>query len=342
MIKCSKKIVCIPFLLLTMFVSSSFSSDDYIGDLKDDFVIEQTAYGPFKRTDPSKELFFTYHYYGYNSFDNVQEKISIKKGLNTYSSYNLTFSSHKIERNGEYKISFYFKPSYIDSYNGCVISLTLYDKVAKTDIHVWECKLSEKNEEKHIYKANLNTDLTHTEYTSIIDFTKEGDYIEEKFDFSEFPLTFGGEYYFDLNFTSLSFIYLSDYKFITDDIQIQFNDTYNLFPYLSKADNGKRIIHVGYSRFGNKIILINQVYYVDPTCSIMSETKYSYYVQTNHFYLPRGKEKEMNSYTYNIIFMRAGRAKNSYHLPLRFIAGRKYFGSCSNSDYCITGGVYND
>lgn len=341
MIKFNKKLSSIPLLILISISATSFSASGTVVDQLD-FVIDQTEYGPFKRTDNSKELFFTYHYYGKNTYANVQEKVGIKKGLNTYNSYNYTAFAHTIEPNGTYDFSFYFKPSYIDSINGCEISITLYDKENKVNLKVWTCKLSEANEEKYIYRSNLSSTMEHTEYASLIDFTKPSDYITEHFNFSGVPTVFADEYYFELDFSCISFTYRSAYKFVAGDLQLQFKDWYDLFPYLSKNEYGKTIIHIGYRIDGEVVTCMNRNYYVDPTCNTMSEIKYSWYTKTDHFYLPRYSQEKMNSYTYNFVMIHGGKAKVNYSFPVEFVAGRKYFGNCVDSDYCITGGVYND
>ena len=83
-------------------------------------------------------------------------------------------------------------------------------------------------------------------------------------------------------------------------------------------------------------------YYYDPLTYQMSNIERAGFLPTDRFYLPLKKQKLFEDTTFVLLVQRAGDNEVSFSIPITYNSSKALFGSCSTSDYCISGGLDND
>ena len=117
-------------------------------------------------------------------------------------------------------------------------------------------------------------------------------------------------------------------------------DYENIYPNMTKFnDNIIRVPLKADPKSMNIKFKYNTKMYVNQSTLDMSDLPLEGYTETTSFYLPFGKQEKMNNNELRIFINESGFDLADITIPLRFIEDRNYFGFCSDSDYCIHGGV---
>ena len=122
-------------------------------------------------------------------------------------------------------------------------------------------------------------------------------------------------------------------------LYLRFKDTANYFPYIKATDEYK-LVPLEYIQ-NNEEISFNFLtrMYVKTSTLQMSLTRVSGFKHTNNFYLPKQDLSVLETYDFEIYMPSFGYNSNEVHIPLQFYKDYSYAGLCSNSTYCVIGGL---
>ncbi len=166
----------------------------------------------------------------------------------------------------------------------------------------------------------------------------------EKYNFkdSSFSISEEGNY-IDSDFT---FSYDSWYTsgFAPSDIYLEVVDHNNVFEYMTKdVDDTFILPYTRTSSASSTDVVISPNFsdlYVNPYNLQMSDTYQSGFKDSGgKFYFPAYKSlSEIQSCEYNLVMETCLGNDATIIVPLQYNCSRQYFGSCSTSDYCVSGG----
>ncbi len=154
--------------------------------------------------------------------------------------------------------------------------------------------------------------------------SEEGNYIDNDFTFS-----------YDTWYTS---------GFSPSDIYLEVVDHNNVFEYMTKDSNDTfRLPYTRTSAASSTDVVISPAFsdlYVNPYNLQMSDTYQSGFRDSGgKFYFPAYKSlSEIQSCEYNLVMETCLGNDATITVPLQYNCSRQYFGSCSTSDYCVSGG----
>ena len=117
-------------------------------------------------------------------------------------------------------------------------------------------------------------------------------------------------------------------------------DLDNIFPYLTKDSNGYIKVPLICVQNGKDITLkFKNNFYYNPSTLDLSFTSRNGFIETDKFYIPKGKLKLLENATFAVEMPQFGRSFVNIIIPLTFIKDRNYLGLCSDSSHCIIGGI---
>lgn len=128
-----------------------------------------------------------------------------------------------------------------------------------------------------------------------------------------------------------------------EDMFLIFKDNDSLFPLLEEDEEGYMKVPVKCIQNGSDINFdfIGPFYYrsvfnyITLTPAISGIRLY----KTDRFILPKVGVRKLENYDFSIEMNNFGRNKNKVIIPLTFFKDRNYTGLCSDSSYCIVGGI---
>lgn len=117
-------------------------------------------------------------------------------------------------------------------------------------------------------------------------------------------------------------------------------DLDNIFPYLTKDSSGYIKVPLICVQNGKDITLkFKNHFYFKPSTLDISFTSRSGFIETDKFYIPKGKLKLLENATFAVEMPEFGRSMTNIVIPLTFVKDRNYLGLCNDSSHCIVGGI---
>lgn len=142
-----------------------------------------------------------------------------------------------------------------------------------------------------------------------------------------------------LDFSSVTFNYSSKFDYRCGEIEYHIKDYNNVYPNLKKVA-GEVVVGMNYSINNGEISFdIDEDMYVNHETLEMSSTMMSGYESTNRLFIPMGKEKQFEQDDSYLLIKDAGYSGTDITIPFKHYIDKKLVGECSDSDYCISGGV---
>ncbi len=140
---------------------------------------------------------------------------------------------------------------------------------------------------------------------------------------------------------------LSNYKLlkkdstlIYDEAILKIHDPRNVFEYLGSGTN--KYIPLKFNKNRSTFYLTFKNYmYVNPKTMQMSLIPRNNFLQTKYFYFPINKKDKLDNTLIRIEFNGYGHLKTDVYLNSKLTFENNLIGSCDNSDFCITGGIFN-
>ena len=145
-----------------------------------------------------------------------------------------------------------------------------------------------------------------------------------------------------IDISEVTFTYDEGFELINkkNNNYLKILDLDNVFPYLIKDAYG--CIYIPLECVQNKkdiTLKFKNHFYYNPSTLDISTYRLSGFVETDKFYVPKGKLKLLENATFTVEMNDFGRCKFNIRIPLTFIKDRNYLGLCSNSSHCIIGGI---
>ncbi|MBO5578507.1 MAG: hypothetical protein J5955_05365, partial [Bacilli bacterium] len=141
--------------------------------------------------------------------------------------------------------------------------------------------------------------------------------------------------------STISFNYIPTDKYQCRNVFLEINDNQNIYPNITKI-NGSNLIRIPLTIENNNgeiSLKTKSNMYVNTTTLDMSSYRSSNYIETSEFYIPLGFEEKMENNESRIVIEESGYNLNTVYIPLTYFKNTRLFGSCSDSDYCINGGI---
>lgn len=145
-----------------------------------------------------------------------------------------------------------------------------------------------------------------------------------------------------IDISEVTFTYDEGFDLINKDSNkyLKILDLDNIFPYLSKDSGGYIKVPLECIQNGKDITLkYKNHFYYNPSTLDISFTSRSGFVETDKFYIPKGKLKLLENATFAVEMPQFGRGLPNIVIPLTFVKDRNYLGLCSDSSHCIVGGI---
>ena len=141
--------------------------------------------------------------------------------------------------------------------------------------------------------------------------------------------------------STISFNYIPTDKYQCRNVFLEINDNQNIYPNITKI-NGSNLIRIPLTienNNGELSLKAKSNMYVNTTTLDMSSYRLTNYIETSEFYIPLGFEEKMENNESRIVIEESGFNLNTVYIPLTYFKNTRLFGSCSDSDYCINGGI---
>ena len=225
--------------------------------------------------------------------------------------------------NGMYiKLVLNYDTTLNETYMQQTYTYTIYPIDAHSDI----------NPEDYITEPCVNSRISYSFNNQVLN-TKQ-----ESFQFPDYIDYFNIDTYHRLNLSSVVFDYNCDYSFSYSAAYLQIYDDDNVFPYISKNDDGYFLIPLKVIQNGNKCsFAFKNQFYVHPKTAQMSFNPEEGFVLTRYFYLPKNERDQLLDKKMNVYLYGAGYGSSNITWNLTYLASQNLLGDCSDSDYCIIG-----
>ena len=319
-----------------LFSSCSFQSDlvhDSFPSLASLNVsyLKCNLYGPFSKDDPNPTIEMSYQ----SPVSDIYEYIVISEIGSSSPLYRKTITNHTIDSSGRINFSFVLP---LDDYfldSGIRLCFNFASRSMQYDSYGIYTEFYPK---KKVFINSAQT-KTYSISDTMFKFPYSVNAVTEKYDFNDTVSTFQNKDYFTLPLTGISFKYtLTNEKFTCKDCYLTTDNPYGFFNNCMKDGIVKIPLKCSYSSSKVTFSYKNSMYVNNDTFFMSLSSLYNHQ-QTNNFYLPRNKGKEMDDTKFTIVMEGCGRNDTTINIPLTYYSLRNHFGSCSDSDYCIRGGI---
>ena len=145
-----------------------------------------------------------------------------------------------------------------------------------------------------------------------------------------------------IDISEVTFTYNEGYNLVNKGVNkyLKILDLDYVYPNLTRDVNNYINIPLECVQNGKDISMkYKNHFYYNPSTLDMSFTSKSGYVETDKFYIPKGKLKILENATFAVDMPSFGRSGFNIVIPLNFVKDRNYFGLCGDSSHCIIGGI---
>ena len=145
-----------------------------------------------------------------------------------------------------------------------------------------------------------------------------------------------------IDISEVTFTYNEGYNLVNKGVNkyLKILDLDYVYPNLTRDVNNYINIPLECVQNGKDISMkYKNHFYYNPSTLDMSFTSRSGYVETDKFYIPKGKLKILENATFTVDMPSFGRSEFNIVIPLNFVKDRNYLGLCGDSSHCIIGGI---
>ena len=196
-------------------------------------------------------------------------------------------------------------------------------------------------------KINVNSYMNdnyafkgRTEYVRIAD--NKVITFQDEYQFANLATGWVIDTYNFIDFSNCYFYFNAAYPYTYHSATLTIKDNANLFPYLQNSS--KNVIFPLKIEQNANICSFSydEDIYVNEETLDMSFNASPGFVKTEKIFLPRNKKSILSSTDIKLQIVFSGRAAYTIDLTTSFIFGKSLVGSCQDSTYCVSGGVYRD
>lgn len=164
--------------------------------------------------------------------------------------------------------------------------------------------------------------------------------LEEKYSFIGWSDYFKTNRYFKLDLSELKFGYSYISPFVYEDAYMTFFDDNYCFPYLTRTGHNLISIPLKIEQIDDYCqINYAKPFYVDRNTLQLSDTYREDFELTNSFFLPKNKASNVNRIEFCFQVNNSGAYQTSFTWQMGLLTNLSLVGECSNSEYCVVGGV---
>ena len=304
------------------------------------FIVSSPTMGPYDGSESNLSVNVTYQYQSSKTYSSASEYMFIrnKDGAIIYRYY--APSNHSLVKGTTYTINLPF-----------ITSPLTYGKLETFYFYIYDTTTNDllftriftfnaiKSIDMHPFS---DEDNVYTIYDCAFRISSTEDcLISEIFDFSDTLDYFSNETYYDIPLDNQKFHYYFPKTITYTSGYLYIPDTDGLFPYMNKSSGRIAVPLRVTSSVSTQLATIRykSVMYVNPKTLEMSLTFKKGFASTNRFYLPSGKKDYFEGKTFEIVLNGVGGNKSKITMPITYYSSNNLFGYCSNSTYCVKGGL---
>lgn len=187
--------------------------------------------------------------------------------------------------------------------------------------------------------ANQYRNTTYTVDNRFFKIEMKGIVSSESYSFNNFNEYISKNIDNSIDFSTVYFNYLRNYKFIYTKAEFHIKDYNNVYPHLPKSDGEIILDMTCQDNNGEISFALDEEMYVNTSTLEMFTMNAGSLAKTNKLFIPVGKEHLLEGDECYILLKGAGYSLIDIKLPLSFYFSKKIIGQCFDSDYCIKGGV---
>ena len=165
----------------------------------------------------------------------------------------------------------------------------------------------------------------------------DGQIEKERFLFNNFQDFIDSNVYYKLDISNYSFEYSFARNFTYKSAKLIILDTNNLFTSLPKDNNGNRYIPLTVTN--DYHLAFPKQMYVDKGTLMMSLEYRPGLTQTKHFFLPRGKRKQMQEYEMSLEILDCGSNGINIVCPITYSSEHELIGGYGSGLFHVIGGL---
>lgn len=163
-------------------------------------------------------------------------------------------------------------------------------------------------------------------------------YFDDKTKFM-FPKIHKESNYYRLDISNYKLLKRDDIL-VYDEAILKIHDPSGVFKYLGSGFN--KYIPLEFGKYKSTYYLKFKNYmYVNPNTLDMSLIPRNNFIQTKYFYFPINKKDKLQNTMMRIELNGYGHLKTNLYINTKLNFEKNLIGSCQNSDFCITGGIFN-
>ena len=318
-----------PFSFISINDSDLPPADDYFSC---------TTFGPFSLSTVTNSVSVTFTYqYGSIVSQNIVERVRLLDSTNTVvggSSKQYRYYTKGTRNNVTFSLPI---KDHLNR-NGLTLKFEILKESNLTILKAYSTTFyptSDENVSWVSLKQNVRTSKSLGFYSD----DSEMKPIIEKLDFTHFGDYIDIDYYYRLEINKNLIGYPNDCTFRYKSASLTFNDSNNLFPYLSHQASGDVVIPLTLTRSGDFINLkYKNNFYINKRTLQISESYRNGFVSTKDFYLPINGKNKFNGKQIYIALEGFGLDNISTTIPLKYDTNRSLVGTCTDGDYCVIGG----
>lgn len=181
---------------------------------------------------------------------------------------------------------------------------------------------------------------TYDHTFQIIDKNTIRNYEEYQFENTIDYITNSVDNYLEIGEVSFSYDNGNELINLDSNKYLRFRDPNNLFPLMEKDDDDFINVPLKCVQKGSDIFFdFNCIFFYTKSNGYISMNARPKATRTTNLILPKAGIKKLEDYDFTIEMDYFGRCGNKVIIPLQFYKDRNYTGLCSDSNYCIVGGI---
>ena len=335
-----KRLFLLPFLILIGLTNASFNAIEPV----DSVVYKDKIYGPFYKTNSTENvtISMTYTYTGDHILE-AKERFRIKYKTNFTSVYIVDYQTnpHSLVDKRQYTYSYTFCPtSVINERFGATFVFEVID--LNFDIRLdYEERDVFFTPESNNYNQSDIEELVKVRPTYYIFNLSKSDVPIEELDFTntKFYAEESPNVYLDISNITIGF---NAYKNLAyRSVYFRIHDPNRMFLYLDR-DGDYASVSLTLSVINKKIYFYFDSLYVHPDTLEMANEPLAGFIKCGRIYFPLYRLSEVKPLNFEIYIKGFGYGNSSFTLECNYYPTGNLIGDCSNSEFCISGGVDYD
>lgn len=290
--------------------------------------------GPFEIEKDNQEVHFSYVY-----DKNITACVHYAYGTHGIGyGFSKTSAPINVKANTPRSYGFYLDTRNYLTSDGIDILLSLIDYTTNNTLYKCEITLLPAGTESLNLNGTSSLDFVSKEIACTI--TNSNIYYYRCiYDFHNISSSFK-ENSLKLDFSNIDFEYDWLDRFIYEKAILNFDDINNVFPYIKTNKNNKKEIELSLIQEEQTIsISLAKTMYFEKNTMQISDIWRNGFETTYDLLIPKNANTLLEEYVFDFTFFGIGANKMDVFFSINYEHVKNVLGSCSNSDFCIVGGI---